>query len=148
MIVEPSIVIRLDGNGRAYKPGEQLGGEYRFDAVARGEVRAVEISVLWYTEGKGDEDLSVHDFRRLAAEESGAADPAAPGRFQTVLPNSPLSYEGQIVKVRWCVRVRAFLGRGREIVGQQQFRLGEVPPSKCVVGDEAGQSAATKISNR
>jgi hypothetical protein len=38
-----------------------------------------------------------------------------------------LSYEGQIVKIRWCVRVRAFLPPGKDVVGQKVFQLGDVP---------------------
>ncbi len=125
---EPRVRIRLDGNGRAYRPGETLSGEYRLEYVPPDEVRAIEVSVLWYTEGKGDEDLAVHHFRRIAAEGAEAVDFRQPGHFSTVLPHSPLSYAGAILKIRWCVRVRVFLGRGKEIVGQRDFQLGAVPP--------------------
>jgi hypothetical protein len=127
-----SVVIRCDGNGRAYHSGETLSGEYWVEAAAPGEVKAIEVSVLWYTEGKGDEDFAVHDFRRITIDEQPGADPRCPGRFSTVLPNSPLSYDGQIMKLRWCVRVRAFLGRGLEVLGQYSFRLGNVPPARAV----------------
>jgi hypothetical protein len=130
---DPLVTIRLDANGRVYRPGETLSGEYRVDAVRLGEIRALEVSVLWYTEGKGDEDLAVHDFRRLPAEEDQESDLGQPGRFSTVLPNSPLSYDGQIVKIRWCVRVRVFLTRGKEVVGEKAFQLGYVPATKAVV---------------
>jgi len=128
----PFITIRLDGNGRIYQPGETLSGEYRLLSMPPDDLKAVEVSVLWYTEGKGDEDLAVHEFWRLDADTGDCIDPARPGRFQTVLPNTPLTYEGQIVKIRWCVRVRAFLARGKQIVGQQLFRLGSVPPIRPV----------------
>lgn len=127
-----SVVIRCDGNGRAYRPGEALAGEYWVEAAGPGEVRAVEVSVMWYTEGKGDEDFAVHDFRRLSIDERPGIDPRCPGRFSTVLPNSPLSYDGQILKLRWCVRVRAFLAGGREVLGQYSFRLGSVPPARAI----------------
>ena len=126
---EPLVRIRLDGNGRVYRPGETLSGEYRLAGIAPGETKAVEVSVLWQTEGKGDEDLAVHDFRRLSPEDGHPIDPRRPGRFSTVLPNSPLSYRGVIVKIRWCVRVRVFLTRGREVLGEVPFRLGEVVAS-------------------
>ncbi len=125
---EPHVTIRLDANGRIYRPGETLAGEYRLNSFDPEEIRAVEVSVLWHTEGKGDEDLAVHDFHRLAPENGQRVELLRPGRFSTRLPNSPLSYNGLIVKVRWCVRVRVFLTRGRELVGQKTFRLGEVPP--------------------
>jgi hypothetical protein len=123
---QPAVRIRFDGNGRVYRPGETLSGEYRLESMRREEVKAVEVSVLWHTEGKGDEDLAVHDFQRLAVEEGDWIDPRYPRRFRTVLPNSPLSYRGLIVKLRWCVRVRVFLARDKEVVGELPFQLGEV----------------------
>jgi len=128
----PQIILRLDENGRIYRPGDTLTGEYRMMAVDRQEVKSLEVSVLWYTEGKGDEDMRVHYFRRLSTEDGDWIDPRRPGRFTTVLPNSPLSYDGRIVKVRWCVRVRVFLKRNREVVGQRLFRLGDIPTAKTL----------------
>jgi hypothetical protein len=127
---EPLVRIRLDGHGRVYFPGATLAGSYRLEGIAPEEIRAVEVSILWHTEGKGDEDLAVHDFRRLSVENGDPIDPRRPGRFSTVLPNSPLSYRGVIVKIRWCVRVRVFLTSGREVVGEIHFRLGDVLPPR------------------
>jgi len=123
---EPLVVIRFDGNGRTYAPGEILSGEYRLESFAFGRIRSVEISVLWYTEGKGDEDMAVHEFQRLSADNGDWIDPNRPGRFSVVLPNSPLSYDGAILKIRWCVRVRVFPRKGKQVVGQRVFTLGNV----------------------
>jgi hypothetical protein len=128
---EPTVTVRFDGNGRAYQPGETLSGEYRLESIRRDDVKAVEVSVLWHTDGKGDEDLAVHDFRRLSAEDGHWIDPRYPGRFSTVLPKSPLSYQGVIVMLRWCVRVRVFLARDREVVGELPFQLGDVPAARA-----------------
>jgi hypothetical protein len=122
----PRIRIRLDGNGRVYRPGETLSGEYCLDGILAEDVRAIEISVLWYTEGKGDEDLAVHDFHRISIE-NGGLDLEHPGRFSTVLPCSPLTYCGVIVRIHWCVRVRVFIAHGRDLLGELEFRLGDVP---------------------
>ena len=127
MSSEPIIIIRLDGNGRVYWPGETLSGEYRIGAIDADQVKAVEISVLWYTEGKGDEDMAVHVFWRREVDDRHPIEPGRPERFSTALPNSPLSYEGQIIKLHWCVRVRVFPHRGKEVVGDKAFRLGDVP---------------------
>ncbi len=127
---EPSIAIRFHANGRAFHPGEEISGEYRFDGLLPEEVKAIEVSVLWYTDGKGDTDMAVHDFRRISAEDGDWIDPRRAGTFRAVLPNSPLSYDGAILKLKWCVRVRAYLGRAREIVGELPFRLGTVPPAR------------------
>lgn len=124
---EPSVNIRFDGNGRIYLPGETLSGEYAFDRLPAHEGKNLEVSVLWFTEGKGEEDLAVHEFWRTNLEVEGAADLHRPQRFSTTLPNSPLTYDGRIVKIRWCVRVRAFFQGGKEVFGQKLFRLGDVP---------------------
>ncbi|MHC4177378.1 MAG: hypothetical protein ACYSWU_07720, partial [Planctomycetota bacterium] len=112
---DPAVTIRLDGNGQVYGPGEPLSGEYRLESVTPGVLKAIEVSVLWYSEGKGDEDLAVHEFWRRSVENEDLLDPRPPQRFSTTLPASPLSYDGVIMKLRWCVRVRAFLKRGKEV---------------------------------
>jgi hypothetical protein len=130
MIAEPTIVIRLDGDGPVYRPGETLSGQYWIASPEAGPLKAVEVSVLWHTEGKGDEDMAVHEFWRRDAEDGRPIDASQAERFNTTLPNSPLSYEGQIIKLRWCVRVRAFPSRGKEVVGEKAFQLGNVSPTR------------------
>jgi hypothetical protein len=125
---EPSVEIRLEDDRRVHWPGEPLSGEYWIESLEAGQVKAIEVSVLWHSEGKGDEDMAVHEFWRRDADDGRPIDPRRPERFSTTLPNSPLSYEGQIVKVRWCVRVRVFSYHGKEIVGEKGFQLGDVPP--------------------
>lgn len=128
---DPDITISLEGHQRIYAAGDVLSAECRIQGYSLAEPRALEVSVLWYTEGKGEEDLAVHYFNRLAGEQ-GAVDLRRPYSFSTRLPNSPLSYDGLIVKIRWCVRARLFLARGREIVAEEVFRLGHIPAATLV----------------
>ena len=125
---EPAIVIRFDGDQRIHRPAEPLAGEYWIESLDAAQIKAIEFSVLWHTEGKGDEDMAVHEFCRRDADDDHSIDPRRPERFSTTLPDTPLSYDGQIVKVRWCVRVRVFPIRGKEIVNEKRFQLGDVPP--------------------
>lgn len=127
---EPAVAIRLEGNGRSYLPNERLSGEYVFEGLFSDQIKAIEVSVVWYTEGKGDEDMAVHEFWRKDMDNGDTIDFNRPLRFETTLPNSPLSYDGQIVKIRWCVRVRAFLNRGKSLFAQKEFRLGSIPSPK------------------
>ena len=127
MSSEPTVVIRLDGDSLTHQPGETLSGEYWIESADLGQIKSVEVSVLWTTEGKGDEDLAVHEFWRRDADDGRPIDLGRPERFRTLLPNSPLSYEGHIIKLRWCVRVRVFSTRGKEILGEKLFYLGNVP---------------------
>jgi hypothetical protein len=126
--MEPLISLCLVGPKRTFSAGEPLVAEYQFDAVAADDIQSVEASVLWYTEGKGEEDLGVHFFERRLPADAEHGDLRILRRFSTLLPSSPLSYSGSIFSVRWCVRVRLFLRRGRELVQDVPFVLGAVPP--------------------
>jgi hypothetical protein len=136
------VSLRLEGDRHRYSPGDQLTGEYRLDAPDPTAVTAVELSVLWYTEGTGDEDLAVHYFERMAADQQGGFDARLPRQFSTRLPKSPLSYDGLIVKLHWCVRVRAFLRQGKDAVVEAPFQLGDVPPAREVEPPAAAPVAA------
>ena len=50
---DPAVIIRLDGNGRAYQPGETLSGEYSVEADAAEEIRAIEASGPLAHRGQG-----------------------------------------------------------------------------------------------
>jgi hypothetical protein len=141
--MEPLISLGLRRPKEAYEPGETLEFEYQLDAVDPQEIQAVEASVLWYTEGKGDEDLAVHFFERRVPAEVEGENLCPLHQVATRLPKSPLSYDGAIVKIRWCVRVRVFLKRGKETFLEIPFQLGHVPAPvlpevvpESAVGDE------------
>ena len=87
-------------------------------------VRSAELSVLWYTAGKGEEDFAVHHFERFVDEPARPLDLRLPRRFATFLPPSPLSYDGRIVKVCWCVRLRMFPQQGPETLAGGGVSLG------------------------
>jgi hypothetical protein len=124
----PLVTVRLDGRRRHYQPGEALSGEFVIETLNPDDIKAVELSVVWHTEGKGEEDMGLHYFKRYARDEQ-PFDPRETVRFITdeKLPASPLSYDGMILKIRWCVRVRVFLPRGETVVHDEPFQLGEVP---------------------
>jgi hypothetical protein len=132
-MTETRLTLELDDPARAYRSGELLSGHFCIEPGGGGEVRAVEVSVLWRTEGKGDEDMSVHFFERMEPSDEELVDFRQPRRFSTVLPNSPLSYDGMIVKIRWCVRTRVFLARGKELTRDAPFQLGTVPQAEQVL---------------
>lgn len=125
--VEPLIALRVPSRDYVFRPGEVLRCEYQIDAVPPSKIRAVEASVLWYTEGKGDEDLFVHHFQRFTPSDVVDGDLRHMHVLETTLPRSPLSYDGQIVKICWCARVRLFWGRGKECLAERPFRLAPIP---------------------
>ena len=128
--MEPLISIQLFGHEPAYYAGDLLKCDYQIDAVDPHEVTSVEASVMWFTEGKGDEDIGVHFFERRVADEVEPSNLCQLRSFRCVLPHSPLSYDGHMIQLHWCVRVRAFLQRGKEASLDYPFRLQSPPPKK------------------
>lgn len=108
------------------EPGESLEFEYAVNRVAPQLVDNLEISVMWYTEGKGSEDIGVHMFQQIGRDALTAISLDQPRRLSCKLPASPLSFEGRLLKIRWCVRLRLFLNDGRELTTDKQFYLGHL----------------------
>jgi hypothetical protein len=107
-----------------YLPGQAFTCRWSVARVDWNQIEVMECSVLWYTEGKGDEDLAVVHFERHDGSDILAAQ--GKGKFNIQLPHSPLSYDGRLLRIRWCTRMRLFLTDGREIVAQQPFFLGAI----------------------
>jgi len=133
---ELHMTVELERADAAYQPGDRLSGRYRLEGALADELRALELSVLWYSLGQGEEDMAIHMFQRWENEgldrfpDAPAVPPIDTRVFECVLPRSPLSYDGLLLKICWCVRARAFLRRGREMVAEAPFRLGSVPPAR------------------
>jgi len=123
---QPVVVVHFSHPDRHYQPLEPVEVRYEVDRPAGIPMLAVERTILWYTEGKGEEDLGVHHFERIT-ERAAVAAAADRGAFGARLPRSPLSYEGLIVKIRWCVRVRLFFEGGRDFVSEHVFDVGDLP---------------------
>lgn len=143
--MDPLIALTLDRSPRVYHGGETVRIEYQIDAVDPHDMQAIEASVLWFTEGKGEPDMGVHFFHRATPDDVELGDMRPLQRLDVVLPPSPLSYDGVILKIRWCVRIRLFLTKGREYLEEQGFQLGDVPPSmpiSPVRGGAAGRKEA------
>lgn len=139
----PRISVTFNHENIQYSGGDQLQAHYIVEGIESQGISAVERSVVWYTEGKGEEDLGVIFFERIQLERrkdgiqiSSLSTDHLTGALATDLPQSPLSYEGIIVKIRWCVRVRVFFRSGRDFVSEHIFFLGSVPvvrlPAKVV----------------
>ena len=127
MIDPPAITLRLDSLAGEYRPGQRLSGHFMVEGAVPWLVRSAELSILWYTAGKGEEDFAVHYFERFVDEPGRPLDLRLPRRFAAPLPPSPLSYDGRIVKVCWCARLRIYPQQGPEVLREAAFRLGDVP---------------------
>ncbi len=124
----PMVFLRLDRDRSFYFPGDTLSGEFRIEGLSRVAINAIEVSVFWYTEGKGVSDRGIHAIWQFTTSER-TFDPRRPQRFCTIVPRAPWSYEGAIVKIRWTVRLRVILRGLPSIVCEVPFRLGDLPPA-------------------
>jgi len=143
-----SVIIQFDRQPHDFAPLEIVAGTFRTVDVNPEEIARIEFSVLWFTEGKGDEDLGVHFFKVLDWTEGTLnnelnADLPSVGNqillvsrdsesltyyFTVRLPASPLTWYGKILKIYWCVRIRLFLKNGREVKSERVFNVGKIPP--------------------
>ncbi len=120
---QPAVSVTLCREDGMYEGGRTLKANWRVSRVTLDSLSAIEVSVLWYTEGKGDTDLHVHHFQRLDEEQIRNAGLADSQSLECDLPATPLSYHGRLIRVKWCVRMRLFMSDGREIVADQPFYL-------------------------
>lgn len=129
-LLSPKVTVDFNIVDGRYVPGDSIRARYQVAGIDRSAVTVIEQSVAWYTEGKGEEDLGVILFERKLIErvamETASMEPLV-GVISGRLPPSPLSYEGLIVKIRWCVRLRLFFTSGRDFVSEHVFFLGDVP---------------------
>lgn len=115
--------IFLDQDRNCFAPGGFLSCEYTISLATDTAISAVESSVIWRSEGKGQEDIGVHFFERRNRATFGAEAFDNRQKLTTVLPLSPLSYSGKILKIVWQVRVRLFFEGGQDFIADKPFLL-------------------------
>jgi hypothetical protein len=91
----------------AFLPGETVEGTvgWHFDTPAR----SVELRLLWYTEGKGDQDIGVVESVPLAYP---GVDEVRPFRLR--LPAGPYSFSGRLISLVWALEAVAEPGSRAE----------------------------------
>jgi hypothetical protein len=96
----PRISVTFNRENIQYGGGDELRAHYIVEGIESQSISAVERSVVWYTEGKGEEDLGVVFFERIQLErrkDSTQTSSASlstdhlTGALATDLPQSPLS---------------------------------------------------------
>lgn len=136
--MEPLLSLQVYHDPAVYRPGNTLRFDYQVDAIKPEDISAIEASVLWLTEGKGDEDFGVHFFERRVPGDREDRDLRPLHVNNVELPASPLSYDGEILQVRWFVRVRVFSKGGKEHHIEKPFVLSttsQTEPARLVPHD-------------
>jgi hypothetical protein len=89
--------ITLEGGRTAYAPGERLRGSVAW--LCEEPPERLALHLLWYTEGKGTQEVTVVSSRELGAEPQGSAD------FDLELPLGPWSFSGKLVSLLWALEL-------------------------------------------
>ncbi|MDJ0852594.1 MAG: hypothetical protein QNK04_29850 [Myxococcota bacterium] len=96
--------IRIEGGRTGFEPGAMLRGTL---AWALGDPpEAVELRLLWYTRGRGDQDVGVA--RTLRIESTGAQGSSP---FELEAPSGPYSCSGRLVSICWALEAVAKPGK-------------------------------------
>jgi len=136
--MHPNVIVELNRKSARYAPGETIAGSYRLQSLPKEDVQSVEMSVMWYTIGKGDEDLHIQHFDELTFHQLRLMNLLEPRPFSVTLPKSPASYDGVIVTIRWCIRLRYRLHGDKEILHDESFTVGEAQPGQEVPKEKRG----------
>jgi len=93
-----NLQIQLADNNDHYAPGATLAGAVHWQLDF--PQKSAELRLLWYTQGKGTQDLQVIDIANFDA-------PAQTGdfEFEFTLPQGPYSYSGKLISILWTLEL-------------------------------------------
>ena len=94
------IAIRLKDDKKEYAPGETLAGTIEWSLDEAPE--SIELCLVWFTAGRGTQDISVVERQPLNNVHRGGERP-----FSFTLPPGPPSFEGKLITLRWAVEAVA-----------------------------------------
>lgn len=102
-----------------YQPGDEVLGRVSWDGSEHGELV---LGLLWYTSGKGTEDIEVvHKETIPNPRPSGERD------FRFPLPAFPWSFSGKLISLTWAVETSLEPGGGVQrrdlVVAPERFEL-------------------------
>ncbi len=117
--------IELRDSKTSYAPGETVRGAVQWNLQAN--PRRLDLSLLWYTAGKGTRDVGV--IETLAIDNPGSL---GSKDFTFTLPHGPYSFSGKLISLIWVMELTCSPGdqtvrqeitvspTGREIVLDRQ----------------------------
>ena len=103
-----SLKIEIKAEQTFFKPGQIISGNVQW-CCSEVPYKA-SIQLLWYTEGKGDEDIGLAEEMRL--ENLQASDSRW---FEFQAPIGPYSFSGKLISLTWALELQA----GKECVRKE-----------------------------
>ena len=90
--------INLRDNKTSYAPGEMVYGLVQWNV--EGNPKRCDVSLLWYTAGKGTRDVDV--IESIAIDNPGAY---GSRDFAFTLPGGPYSFSGKLISLIWVIEL-------------------------------------------
>ncbi|HEX8296500.1 MAG TPA: hypothetical protein VF593_09385 [Chthoniobacteraceae bacterium] len=90
--------IGLREEKRCFSLGEEIGGAVLWE-MERAPAKA-ELRLLWFTRGKGTEDIAVVEIVRFEAPQLGDTRP-----FSLRAPEAPYSFSGKLISLLWALEL-------------------------------------------
>ncbi len=91
-------------NRKNFEPGEEVEGAAGWELEARPE--SVEVRLIWFTRGKGTEDVGLVEKVRFEQPQAAEARP-----FRLRLPPQPYSFSGKLISLIWALELVALPGK-------------------------------------
>jgi len=104
--------IELSGGKDTFAPGERVDGHIEWGLDAN--PAALELSLLWYTSGKGTRDVQVLHTNKTDGPGAFGSD-----KFSFTLPAGPYSFSGKLISLIWALELTCTPGEEtvrREVV--------------------------------
>ncbi|MBN1125310.1 MAG: hypothetical protein JXA82_09905 [Sedimentisphaerales bacterium] len=90
--------IELEQGKVEYRPGETITGITKWQCMERPD--KIELRLIWYTRGKGDEDIGLVD--TITFDGPALYDTH---KFQFTLPTGPYSFSGKLISLLWAIEL-------------------------------------------
>jgi hypothetical protein len=82
----------------SFAPGETVIGTVRWRCVEHPD--NADLQLLWYTEGKGNEDVGLVEETHFDMPQSAESRP-----FEFALPDGPYSFSGKLISLTWALEL-------------------------------------------
>jgi len=100
-----SVSLAIDNGEILFRPKSKLTGTAGWQLDH--EVRAVEVRLIWFTQGKGTQDVEIVDRRRWETPVLMGSE-----KFEFALPEGPHSFSGTLISLTWALEV--VIEKGKE----------------------------------
>ena len=108
--------VEIDGGRDAFSPGESVKGTVQW--MLDDAPDAIEVRLLWYTEGRGDQDVGLARTLRIEAPSAMGSSP-----FELESASGPYSWSGRLISIRWAVEAvakpGAYTARSEIVLGPE-----------------------------